>query len=741
MTVDAETGHTTQLHLLKLKARRSMSGKLTAIAAAHDTRWVWVASFAFLAAAVIASSNFRDLNDVFPRIVANRDAFAHLKELFAITLDAETGQRGYVMTGDKQFLIPYTESLQRFEQAHAKFRADYLSLNGNRALLDAFTVGSRQKFAEMALTIAARENRGVDAALEIVRSRRGQTLMNTMRGQVRQISEELGVAQDLNLKEAQQRGFRVFIGTIMGLVVLFGSFLYAHSSLKRQTALAVEASRAKSEFLASMSHELRTPLNAILGYSGLMKEQAEVSGLQHFVPDIERIESSGRHLLTLINSILDLSRIEAGRMELNIEEFALGDLAEELRVLVGPMIGQRKNQLHIELQSPNIRLSTDRVKLKQSLENLLSNAAKFTKSGHIWFRAKESLNGGRASLIISISDTGIGMTPDQSAKIFDEFVQADTSITREYGGSGLGLTITRRFIDLINGTVRVESAFGSGSTFIVEIPLSIKAGDLDTPSTNQPARNCQTILVIDDDPQVVDILRRMLTREGYDVQASKDGSEGLQRARDTRPDCIILDMILPGRNGFQVLAELKADSSTRDIPVILMSMQNSQEKGYRLGAVDFVSKPVDRARLMESLEKHCPHGVSKSVLIVEDDELTRTALERSATTAGWKVHTAQNGLAALAVLRTVGFPRIIVLDLVMAEMDGFTFLEHLREIDQFHDVPVIIVSSKDITADERMRMNGRVVELIQKGDFNLGALSQEVSLRINRYSHQRNEKV
>ncbi len=738
---DAETSHTTHLHLLTRKSRRSESGKVTAIVAAHDTRWVWIASFAFLAAAVLASSNFRDLNDIFPRIVANRQAFAHLTELFAITLDAETGQRGYVMTGDKQFLIPYTESLQRFEQAHAKFRADYLSLNGNRALLDAFTVGSRQKFAEMEKTIAARDNRGVDAALEIVRSRRGQTLMNTMRGQVRQISEELGVAQDLNLLEAQQRGFRVFIGTIMGLAVLFGSFLYAHSSLKRQTALAVEASRAKSEFLASMSHELRTPLNAILGYSGLMKEQAEISGLQQFVPDIERIEISGKHLLSLINSILDLSRIEAGRMDLNIEEFALGDLAEELRVLVAPMIAQRKNQLHIELQSPNIRLCTDREKLKQSLENLLSNAAKFTQKGHIWLRAKESLNGGRASLVISVSDTGIGMTAEQSTKIFDEFVQADSSIAREYGGSGLGLTITRRFIDLINGTVRVESSFGSGSTFRVEIPLSLKAGELDTPSTNQAARNCQSILVIDDDLQVVDVLRRMLTREGYDVQSSKDGIEGLQRARDTQPDCIILDMILPGRDGFQILAELKADHSTRDIPVILMSMQESQEKGYRLGAVDFLSKPVDRVRLIESLEKHCPHGVSKSVLIVEDDELTRTTIERSAATAGWKVHSAENGIAALAVLRTVGFPSIIVLDLLMAEMDGFTFLEHLRDLDQFRHVPVIVVSSKDITPEDRLRMNGRVVELIQKGDFNLGALSQEVSMRINRYAHQKDKKV
>lgn len=741
MLADGETNYTKRVHLLRGKLRRPDLGRGNAVVAAHDKRWVWVASFAFLAATVIASSNFRDLRDIFPRIIANRQASSHLTELFAITLDAEAGQRGYVITGDKQFLIPYTESLQRFEHAHAVFRADYLSLNGNRALLDAFTVGSRQKFAEMESTIAARDNRGVDAAVDIVRSKRGQVLMNTMRGQVRQISEDLGASQDTNIKEAQQRGFRVFIGTILGLAVLFGSFLYAHSSLKRQTILAVEASRAKSEFLASMSHELRTPLNAILGYSALMKEQADISGMQQFVPDLERIESSGKHLLTLINSILDLSRIEAGRMELNIEEFALGDLAEELRVLVGPMIAQRNNQLHIALQSPNIRLCTDREKLKQSLENLLSNAAKFTKRGHIWFRAKESLNAGRASLVISISDTGIGMTAEQSMKIFDEFVQADASITREYGGSGLGLTITRRFIDLINGTVRVESNFGSGSTFTVEIPLSLKAGELDTPSTNQAARNCQSILVIDDDPQVVDILRRMLTSEGYDVQSSTDGTEGLQQARDAHPDCIILDMIMPGRDGFQILSELKADPATRDIPVILMSIQASQEKGYGLGAVDFLPKPVDRVRLMESLEKHCPHGVSKSVLIVEDDELTRSTIERSARTAGWRVHTAENGLAALDVLRTVGFPSIIVLDLLMAEMDGFTFLERLRDLDQHRSVPVIVVSSKDITADDRLRMNGRVVELIQKGDFNLGSLSQEVSMRINRYSHPRYNKA
>ncbi len=696
---------------------------------------------AFVAAAVIASSNWRDLNDVFPRLVANRLALANLTDLLAITIDAESGQRGYLLTGDQRYLVHYHDSLKRLAQAHASFRESYLARNGNPVLLEAFTRGSADKFAEMAATIVARDKLGPTAAFDIAGSDRGEALMDTMRTQVQQLSLELAASQNANLAAAKSRGLRVFVGTLIGLSVLFGSFLYAHSSLKNQTRVAIAASKAKSEFLASMSHELRTPLNAIIGYSGLMKEQSEISGSRQFIPDLDRIESSGKHLLGLINSILDLSRIEAGRMDLHIEEFALGDLAEELRVLVAPMIEQRRNQLHLELQSPNIRLATDREKLKQSLVNLLSNAAKFTERGHIWFRAKESLNAGRASLAISVSDTGIGMTPQQSAKIFDEFVQADSTIVRQYGGSGLGLTIARRFIDLINGTVRVESVPGSGSTFTVEIPLSLNAIDLNAPSTNEAARDCQTILVIDDDPLVVDTVRRMLTREGYDVQAAKDGVEGLRSAQVSHPDCIILDLVLPGKDGFQILTELKADPSTFDIPVILMSMQNAQDRGYRLGAVDFLTKPVDRAHLVESLEKHCPHGVSKSVLVVDDEELTRAMIERSAVAAGWKVHTAENGVAALHTLRTVGFPSIIVLDLLMQEMDGFTFLEHLRELDRLRVLPVIVVSSKDITDEDRQRMNGRVVELIQKGDFSLASLSQEVSMRINRYARQRNRST
>ena len=357
--------------------------KTPVLGAAHDNRWVWVASLAFVAAAVIASSNWRDLNDVFPRLIADRLALAHLTDLVALTVDAESAERGYLMTDDARYLERYNLSLNRLQQAHASLRADYIALHGDSALLAAFTQGTSAKFAEMASTLKTRETLGREAAFDKVRSNRDKALMESMRAQVQQISLELAASQNASLAAAQARALRVFIGTVFGLAVLFSFFLYAHASLKRQTRVAIEASRAKSEFLASMSHELRTPLNAIIGYSALMKEQADISGAQQFVPDLDRIESSGKHLLGLINSILDLSRIEAGRMDLHIQEFALGDLAEELRVLVAPMIEQRRNQLHLELKSPNIRLTTDREKLKQTLVNLLSNAAKFTKNGHI----------------------------------------------------------------------------------------------------------------------------------------------------------------------------------------------------------------------------------------------------------------------------------------------------------------------------------------------------------------------
>ncbi|WP_051670841.1 response regulator [Bryobacter aggregatus] len=713
------------------------AGKIPIFAEAQSNRWLWLASVVFLAGLTIVFSNWHEIQSIFPRITANQETFSRLNQLFTLTLDADAAQRDYLLTGSTGYLESYRDALAHFNELHDKFREEYHTLTGSHKIIDDFDATSQKKFDQMAQAISTRDRLGSDAALEFVLASDGRVLMDQMRTQVEQLSKELSVSQEANFRVAQDRGLMAFLGSLIGLVVLFVSFLYAHSNLKRQARLALDASRAKGEFLANMSHELRTPLNAIIGYSGLMKEQAEMTGERQFLPDLDRIESSGKTLLSLINSVLDLSRVEAGRMEVNAEEFSLAELVEELTVLIAPQMEEHNNRFHIEMQWPDLMLNTDRTKLKQSITNLLSNAAKFTTDGDIWLRLRDLAGASRPSIVISVSDSGIGMTPEQVDRVFDEFVQADSSTSRKYGGSGLGLAITRSFVKLLEGNISVESAPGRGSTFSIEVPVRLKPIEKCSNTMTERTGTHPVILVIDDDVHVCDLVRRMLSRDRYDVVSAMDATEGEKLIKQLKPDCIILDIVLPERDGFTLLNDLKADPLTASIPVILMSIQDAQDKGYRLGAVDFLTKPVDRSRLIASLDRHCALDTPRVVLIVEDDELTRVSIERAVVSAGWKAFTAANGIEGLQFLDSNAPPSVILLDLLMEEMDGFTFLEQLRERDPLRKIPVIVVSSKDVTEEDRRRMNGRVVELVQKGDFNLESLSRDVSARLGRYARRR----
>lgn len=376
---------------------------------------------------------------------------------------------------------------------------------------------------------------------------------------------------------------------------------------------AEQASQAKSMFLANMSHELRTPLNAIIGYSEMLQEEAEDLACETFVPDLRKIHTAGRHLLGLINDILDLSKIEAGKVELFLEACDMAELAHEVASTVENLVEQGGNTLEVQLASdlPDLRL--DVTKVRQCLINLLSNACKFTRDGSITLEVAPLVIDGDAGIRLSVSDTGIGMSQEQLGRIFDEFTQADASTTRQYGGTGLGLTITSRLLQLMGGELSVSSVPGRGSTFTITLP----AGRLPQepgPAEEVVAVDRQLVLVIDDDPSVHDILERFLARQGYGVLKAGDGEAGLRLARERSPAAIVLDVKLPDTDGWAVLAALKTDPALTETPVIMLTMVDEPRKGLDLGVADYLVKPLDRARLAAALRTHInKEGATRSI--------------------------------------------------------------------------------------------------------------------------------
>ncbi|NTV63560.1 MAG: ammonium transporter, partial [Oscillochloris sp.] len=487
---------------------------------------------------------------------------------------------------------------------------------------------------------------------------------------------------------------------------------------------AEAANRAKSTFLANMSHELRTPLNAIIGYSEMLREEAEESGGDDLVPDLEKIRTAGKHLLDLINNILDLSKIEAGRMDLYYERFVVRHLVDEVVSTITPLIERNHNVLVVE-QNPGVDiLNADVTKVRQVLLNLLSNASKFTEGGEVKLRVSVAEAGPRTSdpgLLFEVSDTGIGMSEAQLAGLFKEFSQADASTTRKYGGTGLGLAISRRFCQMMGGDITVRSTTGEGTTFTVSLPLGLPlVPTLDaTAAADAPSADLRStvVLVIDDDPDSRDMIRRTLGREGLQVMLASNGAEGLALARATRPAAITLDVMMPDMDGWAVLAELKADTTLRDVPVIMMTMVDDRQRGFALGAADYIVKPIDRDSLLGIVYAHLPAPESdSSILVVEDDPSTREMLRRILEREGWQVVEADNGESALGRVAERR-PDLILLDLMMPKMDGFEVISALRSTAIWRTIPIIVLTAMDLSQADRMRLNGYVEKVIQKGAY------------------------
>ncbi|MBL6763855.1 MAG: response regulator, partial [Verrucomicrobiae bacterium] len=480
-------------------------------------------------------------------------------------------------------------------------------------------------------------------------------------------------------------------------------------------AAAEEANSTKSSFLASMSHELRTPLTAIIGFSEYLLEEAQDEGRDDEAGDLQRIMDSARHLLGLINEILDLSKIEAKKMELHLERFAVANIIRDASNTLAPLVAKNGNQLMIEAPEQLGSMNADIVKIRQSLFNLLGNANKFTEKGQVTLKAERLTVNGRDHLRFAVSDTGIGMSSDQIGRLFQAFHQADSSTSRKYGGTGLGLVITKKFCELMGGTIKVDSEPGKGSTFTMEIPAEVRLEPRNTATPRPKPR--PDILLLTDDETVATTVGEALCDIPHKLHQAANNDTALETARRITPNLIALDVCSGnGAGGWSIMARLKTDPHLAGIPIVLLTLRDDDaEAGMTLGAAEHLAKPFEAAQLKSVLARHLSRPGEGQILLVEDDAALREIMCRTITGEGCSVVVAENGRRALDLLAGHA-PRLILLDIMMPVMDGFQFLHELRRRPEWSRIPVVVLTAKSLTPEEREFLMAHTDNVIQKRD-------------------------
>ena len=499
-----------------------------------------------------------------------------------------------------------------------------------------------------------------------------------------------------------------------------------------------EVDRLKSQFLANMSHELRTPLNSIIGFSRVILKGIDgpITNMQR--QDLEAIYNSGQHLLGLINDILDISKIEAGKMELSFEPV---DLAEVIRGVMSTAVALVKDK-PVELQQsvpedlPTI--IADGRRIRQVLLNLVSNAAKFTDEGFI----RVEVQADEEFVTISVADSGIGIPQEKLPKIFEAFTQVDSSPSRKYGGTGLGLTISKSFVELHGGRIWAESEVGKGSTFYITLPIQgppkKSPEEVEEELEELPeGEEGKWVLCVDDDQGVITLFRRYLSKQGYRVIGLTDASRTVEEAKRLKPYAITLDVMMPGKDGWEVIQELKADPETKDIPVIMCTIVGEKGRGLSLGAADYLVKPILEQDLLAALDRLDREEGTHRVLVVDDQEEDRSLLRRIIESQeGYEVVEAASGQDAIALVHRVR-PHLIVLDLLMPEVDGFAVLEAVKADETTRSIPIIVVTAKELTEEDRRILNNHIEALIQKGVLEQEELLEDVAAALKKLGRGR----
>ena len=489
--------------------------------------------------------------------------------------------------------------------------------------------------------------------------------------------------------------------------------------------LAEQANLAKSAFIANMSHELRTPLSAIIGYSEMMTEEIEDGGdVADFGADMRKIEGNARHLLGLINDVLDLSKVESGKMDVYPEAFDLEPIVRDVATTARTLVEKKGNRLDLRIAPGIGRMVSDLTKVRQILLNLLSNAAKFTENGVVTLYVDREAAREGERIVFRVSDTGIGMTGEQLSRLFQRFMQADASTTRKYGGTGLGLSLTKALSEILGGSITVESVAGEGSTFTVAVLANLHAEGAAVAQEPEDlgARGGDLVLVVDDDADQRALMTKFLHREGFKVRTAPDGRTGLALARELKPHAILLDVMMPGIDGWSVLSALKADADLADIPVIMVTFVEQRALAASLGASDYVMKPVKWDRFKSVMDRYRPP--EGDVLIIDDDADTRARIRKVLERDGWSVTEAENGQDGLDKL-AIAKPGIILLDLTMPVMDGFAFLEAMRAKPECADIPVVVLTALDLTWQDRRRLHG-ASQILHKGDVSMRTLAERL---------------
>ena len=715
-----------------MRARKpSLLSKQNLTPSRSDFVWLGSALLALLLILAICAYSWIQVARANRQVVESQQALMDISSLRTMALDAETGQRGFLITDDVNYLEPYTQSEATIPKQLDKLRQHSAADPQHKRDVDDLAALLTAKMTELRQTIRARMDHGISEAIQIVKTGRGKQTMDVIRAVCAHMESDEMLQLERRSKAAERKSQIAGVVTIAASLLLFGIVLFTNLRLKREKDMALEASQAKSTFLANMSHELRTPLNAIIGYSEMLEEDAGDTGNQASIPDLQKIRGAGKHLLDLINAVLDLSKIEAGKMDLYLETFSVSSLVDEVAATVQPMAEKNGNRIEKHCSAEIGSMHADLTKIRQSLLNLLSNACKFTNSGTVSLNVSREAVDGIDWVRFAIQDTGVGLTTEQAGGLFEPFTQADSSTTRKFGGTGLGLAITRRFAEMMGGSVHVASQFGHGSTFTIALPAnSVNAKT----SGNEPARalsdqpaklDAGLVLVIDDDPSVHDLLRHAIAKQGFRVEGARSGEEGLRMARRLRPDAITLDVMMPGMDGWTVLSRIKSDPDLAGIPVIMLTIVDEKNRGYSLGAADYLTKPIERERLTSVLLRF-RKTTTNEALVIEDDPGSRDVLCRLLGSDGWKVSSAANGREGLERLEG-HTPGVILLDLMMPEMDGFEFLRLMRLREEWKTIPVVIVTAKDLTTEDRKALNGHVSRILQKGAYDREELLQEVS--------------